>query len=425
MKNKLTSEELKLQSKLNEADFAYQESHWTEMEQILSKKSIWTKYGSIFKAALVFISIVGSVVLLQEFYPKEEEQVSNTETKEAIQPQNETIEIEPSSPSNTTKLNGINVIKKAAINQEEVPKEASSQVEVKQKIKQLNSKELELAQTPIEEKSELSETLTEEAQDNILDIQTDVLFVELESAPCLNEELRIKAVLKEALTNKDVYFKWFINESRIEGNGIQNSLTITSPGKKHIIVRAYYKDKLLSEGKNDFTVENKLDLNFVATDLDGPFYDHNVNLKVDQPSTGTYRWYIDKREQVQFGKETAWSFIQEGRYSMTLEHVSPNGCINKTSKLIEMEIDFIEAFPNAFSPDNNGVNEVFVLTTLQGYNFKSFKLEIVTPKGELVFQTNDPTEGWNGRLQNSGNLLPNAADSWGAHCTIDGYTAAR
>lgn len=414
MKNKLTSEELKLQSKLNEVEFAYQESNWAEMEQLVSKNSIWTKYGSIFKATLAFVAIVASVVLLQEFYPEEHDKVSNIEDKEVTQPQ-QPITKTPNIASeslNSQSSDYSNISGETKVEKKDTPLEDPSSIEVQQKIEQLNAKELELAQTPIQEKSVHIKPNAEKIEENNLEVRADVVYVELESAPCLNEELKVKAVLKEALTNENIYFKWFINKAELKGNGIQNSFTINSSGEKQIVVKAYFGNKLLSEGKNDFTVEDKLDLTFTATDLDDIFYDQNVNLKVDQPSAGTYIWYIDKKEKVQYGKETAWSFLNEGRYNMTLEHVSPNGCVNQTVKSVEMEKDFIEAFPNSFSPDNDGLNDVFVLTTLQGYNFKNFKLEILNPKGEVVFQTNDPMEGWNGRLQNSGNLLENGSYAW-------------
>ena len=49
--------------------------------------------------------------------------------------------------------------------------------------------------------------------------------------------------------------------------------------------------------------------------------------------------------------------------------------------------------PNAFSPDSNGVNDMF---TVVGGNFRLYRLEIYNRWGERVFLTEDPKMGWDG-----------------------------
>ena len=60
-------------------------------------------------------------------------------------------------------------------------------------------------------------------------------------------------------------------------------------------------------------------------------------------------------------------------------------------------------FPNAFTPNNDGMNDLFkaqVFGTL-----KSFSLNIYDRFGQRVFQTNDCNTGWNGRF-NKADLSP-------------------
>lgn len=65
--------------------------------------------------------------------------------------------------------------------------------------------------------------------------------------------------------------------------------------------------------------------------------------------------------------------------------------------------------PTAFSPNNDGLNDEFKVTSIsifkdEDLNFISFKLRIFNRWGDLLFETNNPDEGWDGT--HNGNLVP-------------------
>jgi gliding motility-associated-like protein len=51
-------------------------------------------------------------------------------------------------------------------------------------------------------------------------------------------------------------------------------------------------------------------------------------------------------------------------------------------------------FPTGFSPNGDGVNDVF--RARYSYDVRKFALRIYNRWGELVFETADVNEGWNG-----------------------------
>ena len=58
--------------------------------------------------------------------------------------------------------------------------------------------------------------------------------------------------------------------------------------------------------------------------------------------------------------------------------------------------------PTAFSPNNDGNNDVFLVRS----NFiQEFDFQILNRNGQEVFRTNDPEEAWNGRFGNTGTEL--------------------
>ena len=52
-------------------------------------------------------------------------------------------------------------------------------------------------------------------------------------------------------------------------------------------------------------------------------------------------------------------------------------------------------FPNAFTPNGDGVNDEFKVVT-STTNIALFSLSIYNRWGALVYQTNDITQGWDG-----------------------------
>jgi gliding motility-associated-like protein len=83
------------------------------------------------------------------------------------------------------------------------------------------------------------------------------------------------------------------------------------------------------------------------------------------------------------------------------------GCIDSTFKILDIVPKIKLYIPNIFSPgkaisdgnDRFGVMGIILGTTL-------FDLKVWSRWGELVFQTNDPNEGWDGHRKGNNKLLP-------------------
>jgi gliding motility-associated-like protein len=101
-----------------------------------------------------------------------------------------------------------------------------------------------------------------------------------------------------------------------------------------------------------------------------------------------------------------------------------NGCKIKDTVYIEpgncCEAIFI---PNAFSPNQDGTNDIFKLTTTAG--LKLLQFEIYNRWGNKVWRTTDFREGWNGYEQGK----PAATDTYfyilRYYCLTDGHLYTR
>lgn len=92
-----------------------------------------------------------------------------------------------------------------------------------------------------------------------------------------------------------------------------------------------------------------------------------------------------------------------GAYNV--EVTSANGCA-QTFEINVLEScfgDFLYV-PNAFTPDNDGINDVF---QVKGTRVASFELEIWNRWGELVFKTDDINDFWDGSHRNGDHYAEN------------------
>ncbi len=54
--------------------------------------------------------------------------------------------------------------------------------------------------------------------------------------------------------------------------------------------------------------------------------------------------------------------------------------------------------PNIFTPDNNGINDIF-LPSVSFASLSDYSFQIYDRWGNIIFETNDPTAGWDGKIQ--------------------------
>ena len=85
-----------------------------------------------------------------------------------------------------------------------------------------------------------------------------------------------------------------------------------------------------------------------------------------------------------------------GNYVMELKVTSEFGCTDSVSHLIRVSPGLSVYAPKAFSPNGDGVNDVFEINGFGFYDADGFELTIYNRWGEQVFVSTDRAEGWAG-----------------------------
>ncbi len=123
-------------------------------------------------------------------------------------------------------------------------------------------------------------------------------------------------------------------------------------------------------------------------------------------STGatTYEWSINGT-MVSSATDLVHGFVNAlgDVYIVCLTAIAANGCADTLCVEVEVEDGLGFHVPNAFTPDNDGLNDEF-LPVHAGRVPQDYLLQIFDRWGGLLFTTNDPLTGWTGRSADGGEI---------------------
>lgn len=115
--------------------------------------------------------------------------------------------------------------------------------------------------------------------------------------------------------------------------------------------------------------------------------------KLDISVTGNFNQYLWSTGAV--GKQI--KIDRPGTYWLTV--TDAKGCTGTDSILVYTKNCMQGVFiPTAFTPNNDGLNDVF--KALVFGKVISFRLQVYSREGQLVFETSDPLKGWDGVYKN-------------------------
>ncbi len=101
-----------------------------------------------------------------------------------------------------------------------------------------------------------------------------------------------------------------------------------------------------------------------------------------------------------------------GEQLITLIVTSINGCADTTQKVVIINDELIFYVPNTFTPDGDTYNQTFQPIFTSGYDPLVFSMLIYNRWGEVVFETNDASMGWDGTFGENGNMVQEGVYTW-------------
>jgi gliding motility-associated-like protein len=106
-------------------------------------------------------------------------------------------------------------------------------------------------------------------------------------------------------------------------------------------------------------------------------------------------------------------YAQMGTYTVTLIAQNQQGCSDTITEQITITDIFTFYAPNTFTPDGDMLNEKF-LPIGEGWNNATYYLWIYDRWGNLIFKTQDPFKGWDGKINANGDIVQEDVYVWKA-----------
>jgi gliding motility-associated-like protein len=141
-----------------------------------------------------------------------------------------------------------------------------------------------------------------------------------------------------------------------------------------------------------------------------PFFGANVQLISTYTANGnmanSFRWEPAATLSNAYVQNTLASPIHTTTYTLTV--TDEDGCVGTTQITIHVGHDKALYVPNVFSPNGDGINDIFQVYTYAN-GIRNFTLRIHDRWGQLIFESNDVAAAWNGNFNgrelNPGNYV--------------------
>jgi gliding motility-associated-like protein len=394
-----------IKQKVEQFEVPYNEAHWAEMDGKLNSIRLTKIKNNIFgSAAVVAVVAISSYFIFSEKNTtiKKDSNINTEKSTSAFIVSNVTpVKVDKTIPNNNEDSKVNDIIDESIAEDN-------------------NSKDLSLEPTDFTNNKNIDKSLDEQdkksdnkilANDNSINSE----FFVYNNKVCLGE-----AVSFEAMENDEpVSYTWNFGDGtishkanpkhRYEDSHVYSvSLTLLNrqTGKEYTSIQEDVVT-IMPNPKASFSY-TEVSVQHDDNKLKHPYTTFKIK---DTSKKNTYSWNFGNGET---SKSTIAKTIykKKGSYSTTLTVKNPvNGCVSIVEEKINIK-QGIELFaPNAFTPNGNGGNETFIPKALLGWDVQ-FEMTVIDKAGTLIYKTSDKSVPWNGKMNNTGNILNEGVYMW-------------
>jgi gliding motility-associated-like protein len=152
---------------------------------------------------------------------------------------------------------------------------------------------------------------------------------------------------------------------------------------------------------NTASASTTVGVDIVQAGFTGQYTGHyGVELTNHSLNGATYTWYFPDGTTSNEEHPTH-TFTTMDPWVITLEVTGPLGCVSTHTQTFHPEANLY--IPNSFTPDNDFINDAFVI---KGHDIEWFKVRIFNRWGEQVYYSESLDEAWDGSHQDGAYFVP-------------------
>jgi gliding motility-associated-like protein len=148
--------------------------------------------------------------------------------------------------------------------------------------------------------------------------------------------------------------------------------------------------------QQDFVCVNQIIADFDPDTFEQPISNPQFEFTNTSQNATSFEWFFGDGTGNDF-VHTNHNYDSTGYYVVTLVASAQDGCTDTARITIKVRDEVILYVPNTFTPDENGLNDVFMPTLTAGYDREGvYEFRIYNRWGEQLFFTNQLFTGWDG-----------------------------
>ena len=219
--------------------------------------------------------------------------------------------------------------------------------------------------------------------------------------------------IEESASNDNYTYKWYFGDNNENNLSFNHQVThiFESPGVYDIgLTVTTDKGCESSLMINDMIeVYQKPDAKFQAKPEYVTIIDPVINFYNLSQNASSYIWSFGDGDSSNT-ENPIHKYLEINDYKVSLVAISENGCRDSVYQNIKVDDVYTIYVPEAFSPDNDGINDVFICKA-HGIDLDNFNMKVYDRWGEIIFETDDIYTGWDGKVK-GGNMAENGSYIW-------------
>jgi gliding motility-associated-like protein len=162
--------------------------------------------------------------------------------------------------------------------------------------------------------------------------------------------------------------------------------------------------------QQDFVCVNQIIADFDPNLFEQPISNPTFEFNNTSQNATSYQWFFGDTDS-SYAVHPNHTYDEIGLYAVTLVASAQDGCTDTAVIVIKVRDELIVYVPNSFTPDDNGLNDIFLPVLTAGYDRTGgWQFKIYNRWGEEIFNSDIIGNGWDGTYK--GELVQIGSYTW-------------